>query len=223
MGSVGDDGYHNLVCPASHDGFANCVNMKAYKFSGKDRVEAEIHEDKKAKVQQLHDVIVEEVAKTDDALLDKFFMGEEFTEEEIQGALRKGVLAGEIVPVLVGATLKNIGLKTLLDMFIDFLPSPADLGAFEATDDNGKPVERKTNDNEPFSAYVFKTVVDPYSGVINLIKVNSGVLHSGDDVYVNNGTQRVSMLYSMCGKKLDSITEVHAGDIAAVTRLEGQR
>ena len=206
---------------SSFDGFANCVDMKAYKFVGKDRIEGEIHEDKKAKVQQLHDVIVEEVAKTDDALLDKFFMGEEFSEEEVQGALRKGVLSGEIVPVLVGATLKNIGLKTLLDMFIDFLPSPADLGAFEATDDNGKPVERKTDDNEPFSAYVFKTVVDPYSGVINLIKVNSGVLHSGDDVYVNNGTQRVSMLYSMCGKKLDSITEVHAGDIAAVTRLEG--
>ena len=206
---------------ASFDGFANCVDMKAFKFSGKDRTEVDIHEDKKAKVQELHDVIVEEVAKTDDALLDKFFMGEEFTPEEIQGALRKGVLAGEIVPVLVGASTKNIGLKTLLDMFIDFLPSPADLGSFEATDDNGKPVERKTDDNEPFSAYVFKTVVDPYSGVINLIKVNSGVLHSGDDVYVGNGTQRVSMLYSMCGKKLDSITEVHAGDIAAITRLDG--
>ena len=206
---------------ASFDGFANCVDMKAYKFSGKDRSEVEIHEDKKAKVQELHDIIVEEVAKTDDALLDKFFMGEEFTEEEIRGALRKGVLSGEIVPVLVGASTKNIGLKTLLDMFIDFLPSPADLGAFEATDDSGKPVERKTSDDEPFSAYVFKTVVDPYSGVINLIKVNSGVLHSGDDVYVGNGTQRVSMLYSMSGKKLDSITEVHAGDIAAVTRLEG--
>ncbi len=206
---------------AGFDGFANAVDMKAHVYNGKECVEAEIHEDKKAKIEELHGVIVEEVAKTDDALLDKFFMGEEFTEEEIQSALRKSVLAGELTPILVGAATKNIGLQTLLNMFIDYLPSPADLKPFEALDENGKEVERATSDDQPFSAYVFKTVVDPYSGVINLIKVNSGVLHAGDDVAVGNGTQRVSMLYSMCGKKLDSIQEVHAGDIAAVTRLEG--
>ena len=206
---------------ASFDGFANIIEMKGYKFSGKDRTEVEIHEDKKAKIEELRNVIIEAVASTDDALLDKYFMGEEFTDEEIRGALRNGVMKGELVPIVVGSATKNIGLKTLLDMFVDYLPSPADLAAFEAVDDAGKEVVRKTDDSEPFSAYVFKTVVDPYSGVINLIKVNSGVLHSGDDVYVNNGTQRVSMLYAMSGKKLDSITEVHAGDIAAVTRLEG--
>ena len=206
---------------AGFDGFANTVTYKGYKFNGKDRTEVEIHEDKKAKIDELHNAVLEAVAGTDDALLDKFFMGEEFTDEEIKGALKKGVMSGELVPVLVGSATKNIGLKTLLDMFIDFLPSPADLGEQEATDDSGKPVTRKADDSEPFSAYVFKTVVDPYSGAINLIKINSGVLHSGDDVYVNNGTQRISMLYSMTGKKLDSITEVHAGDIAAVTRLEG--
>ncbi len=206
---------------AGFDGFANTVTYKAYKFSGKDRTEVDIHEDKKAKIDELHNAVLEAVAGTDDALLDKFFMGEEFTGEEVRTALRKGVMSGELVPVLVGSATKNIGLKTLLDMFIDYLPSPADAGALEANDDSGKPVSRKVEDGEPFSAYVFKTVVDPYSGTINLIKVNSGVLHSGDEVYVGNGTQRVSMLYSMTGKKLDSITEVHAGDIAAITRLEG--
>ena len=206
---------------SSFDGFANVIEMKAYKFVGKDRQEVDVHEDKKAKLEELHNVIVEAVAGTDDALLEKYFGGEEFTEEEVATALRKGVMAGELIPIIVGSATKNIGLKTLLDMFVSYLPSPADLGTFEAVDDNGKAVERKTADSEPFSAYVFKTVVDPYSGVINIIKVNSGVLHSGDDVYVGNGTQRVSMLYSMSGKKLDSITEVHAGDIAAVTRLEG--
>ena len=211
--------------PLGHDagfaGFANTVTLKAYKFNGKDRSECEIPAEIKGNVDELHNAVLEAVASTDDALLDKFFLGEEFTDQEIRDALRKGVMAGELVPVLVGSATKNIGLKTLLDMFVDYLPSPADLKPLEATDDNGKEVVRQTNDSEPFSAYVFKTVVDPYSGVINLIKVNSGVLRSGDDVYVGNGTQRVSMLYAMTGKKLDTITEVHAGDIAAVTRLDG--
>ena len=202
------------------DGFVNLVNQKAMIYDGKKMVEGDIHEDKKAKAEELRNALMEEVAKADDELLEKFFMGEEFTQEEIVNALRKQVLNGEIVPVLVGSVTKNIGIATLLDMLVDYLPSPADLKAFEAVDELGNPVTRETNDEEPFSAYVFKTIVDPYSGTINLIKVNSGVLHAGDEIYVNGETQRVSMLYSMCGKTLNSITEVHAGDIAAVTRLE---
>ena len=202
------------------DGFVNVVDLKAVKYDGKKCVDAEIHEDKKEKVFSLHSMITEEVAKADDALLEKFFNGEEFTREEVQTSLRKEVLAGEIVPVLVGSAIKNIGIESMLQMFIDYLPNPADLKPYEAHDENEQPVERLTNDDQPFSAYVFKTIVDPYSGVINLIKVNSGVLHAGDDVYVNGETQRVSMLYAMKGKALDSIQEVHAGDIAAITRLE---
>nr|MCR5505812.1 GTP-binding protein [Bacilli bacterium] len=202
------------------DGFVNVVDLKARKFDGHKCVDAEIYEDKKEKVFSLHNIITEEVAKADDALLEKFFNGEEFTREEIQTSLRKEVLAGEIVPVLVGSATKNIGIDTMLQMFIDYLPNPADLKPYEAHDENGNVVERLTNDDQPFSAYVFKTIVDPYSGVINLIKVNSGVLHAGDDVYVNGENQRVSMLYSMVGKTLNSIQEVHSGDIAAITRLE---
>ena len=86
-------------------------------------------------------------------------------------------------------------------MFIDYLPAPSDLKPFEALDESGKEVERHTTLEEPFSAYVFKTVVDPYSGNINLIKVNSGVLHTGDDVSVNGNIQRVSMLFTMCWQK----------------------
>ena len=205
---------------AKFDGFANVVDLKAHKFDGNKEVEAEIYEDKKAKVLEFHNTIVEEVAKTDDALLEKFFNGEQFTPEEIQSSLRIGVLNGELVPVVVGSATKNIGITTLLQMFIDYLPNPADLKPLEAKDDNGKEVVRATSDSEPFSAYVFKTVVDPYSGVINILKVCSGVLHVGDEVYVNGSTQRVSMLYSMTGKKLDAITELTAGDIGAVTRLE---
>ncbi|MFA7032281.1 MAG: elongation factor G [Bacilli bacterium] len=202
------------------DGFVNVINLKAVKYNGSECVDAEIYEDKKAKVFELHNTIVEEVAKTDDSLLEKFFNGETFSDEEIRNSLRKGVMSGNLVPVLVGSALKNVGVKTLLDMFIDYLPAPSDLKPYEALDENGKEVTRSTTLEEPFSAYVFKTIVDPYSGVINLVKINSGVLHSGDDVSVNGNIQRVSMLFSMCGKKMDSIQEVGAGDIAAITRLE---
>ena len=206
---------------AAFDGFANVVDLKARVLKGNRCEDAEIYDDKKDKVFELHNTICEEVAKTDDALLEKFFSGENFTNEEVHTSLRKGVLAGELNPILVGSATKNIGVETMLQMFIDYMPNPNDLKPYEAKDEAGNPVERATVDSEPFSAYVFKTVVDPYSGTINIIKVNSGVLHAGDEVYVGKGTQRISMLYSMTGKKLDSIPEVHAGDIAAVTRLEG--
>ena len=204
----------------SFDGFANAVDLKAHIYNGKECVEAEIYPDKRNKILELHNTIVEEVAKTDDALLEKFFNGEEFNQEEIRTSLRKGVLSGELTPLIVGSATKNIGIHTLLSMFVYYLPNPNDLKPLEAHDEMGKEKVVPTDVNEPFSAYVFKTIVDPYSGVINLIKVTSGVLKAGDEVYVNGETVRISMLYQMTGKKLDAVNEVIAGDIAAVTRLE---
>ncbi|MCR5332443.1 MAG: elongation factor G [Bacilli bacterium] len=202
------------------DGFANAVDLKAHIFNGKECVEAEIYPEKRAKILELHNTIVEEVAKTDDALLEKFFNGEEFSQQEIRDSLRIGVLKGELTPLIVGSATKNIGVHTLLNMFIRYLPNPNDLKPLEAVDGDGKEKIVPTDVKEPFSAYVFKTIADPYAGTINIIKVCSGVLHVGDEVFVNGSTQRVSMLYTMCGKKLDSVNELIAGDIGAITRLE---
>lgn len=202
------------------DGFANAVDLKAHIYNGKECVEAEIYPDKRAKILELHNTIVEEVAKTNDELLEKFFNGEEFTTKEIHESLREGVLKGELTPLIVGSATKNIGIHTLLKMFISYLPNPNDLKPLAALDDSGKEKVVPTSVDEPFSAYVFKTIVDPYTGAINIIKVCSGVLHVGDEVYVNGETQKVSMLYEMCGKNLKAVNEVIAGDIAAVTRLE---
>lgn len=204
----------------SFDGFANAVDLKAHIYNGKECVEAEIYPDKRAKILELHNTIVEEVAKTDDALLEKFFNGEEFSMEEIRSSLRTGVLRGDLTPLIVGSATKNIGIHTLLSMFIKYLPNPNDLKPLEAHDENGKDKDVPTVVDAPMSAYVFKTIVDPYSGTINLVKVCSGVLHVGDDVYINGETQRISMLYQMNGKKLDSVNEIIAGDIGAITRLE---
>lgn len=204
------------------DGFVNVVDLKARKFNGKECEDAEIYEDKRMKVFELHNMICEAVAGTDDELLEKFFNGETLTNEEIHRGLRVGVLNGELIPVLVGSATKNIGVHTMLNMFIDYLPSPLDLKPYVASDLDGNEATRKTSNDEPFSGYVFKTIVDPYSGVINLLKVNSGTLKSGDEVYCSDGsTQRVSNMYTMSGKNMTAIDSIGAGDIVALNHLDG--
>ena len=206
---------------SNFDGFVNVVDLKARKYDGTKCVDAPIYDDKKMKVFELHNMICEAVAGTDDELLEKFFNGETLTNEEIHRGLRVGVLNGELIPVLVGSATKNIGVHTMLDMFIDYLPSPSDLKPYVATDLDGNEIYRKTENDEPFSGYVFKTIVDPYSGVINLLKINSGVLKVGDEVYCSDGTtQRISNLYVMTGKNLQAVDSLEAGDIAAVNHLE---
>ena len=203
------------------DGFVNVVEMKARIFNGKECEDAEIYPDKVAKVNELHDTIVEEVAKTDDALLEKYFGGETFTPEEIMTALRKGVLAGDLVPVIVGSATKNIGLNTMLNMFINYLPSPSDLEPIEGHDLNGNEIKRPTAIDEPASAYVFKTVVDQYYGTINYVKVNSGSLHVGDDIVINGSSPaKIGALYSVSGKTLTATDEISAADIGAICKVD---
>lgn len=206
------------------DGFVNVVDLKARKYDGTKCVDAEIYDDKKIKVLELHNMISEAVASSDDALLEKFFNGENFTNEEIHRGLRKGVLNGELIPVLVGSATKNIGIHTLLNMFIDYLPSPSDLKPYVAHDLSGNEVLRLTKSDEPFSGYVFKTYVDPYSGVINLLKVNSGVLNLGDEIYCSDGTnRRVNNIFIMTGKNLQAVDKALCGDIVAIKNVENLR
>ena len=205
------------------DGFVNVVTLKARKFNGKECEDAEIYDDKKLKVFELHNNMVEAVAQTSEDLLDKFFMGEELTKEEIATGLRTGVLNGDLIPVLVGSATKNIGLHTMLDMFIDYLPNPSDLNPIVGVDENGNPLERKTLNEEPFSAFIFKTIVDPYSGITNFFKVNSGCIKAGEEVYISNLKKTVALnqIYVPHGGKLEPVKELTAGDIGAVAKIEG--
>ena len=205
------------------DGFVNCVTLKARKFNGKECEDAEIYDEKKAKTFELHNTMVEAVAQTSEELLDKFFNGEALTKEEIQTGLRKGVLDGDLTPVLVGSATKNIGLHTMLDMFIDYLPDPSDLAPIVGQDQNGKDVERKTKNEEPFSAFVFKTIVDPYSGVSSIFKIYSGIIKQGQEIFVPalSKSVAVSQLYTITGGKMTSVAELHAGDIGCITKVDG--
>ena len=207
---------------ASFDGCADLVNGGFVKLDGKP---GDLPGDFAGKVEEMHGALCEKIADKaadfDEMLVMKFLEGEAFTQEEIIDALKKEVAADTVTPVLFGNVLKNVGVASLLDTIVNFMPSPADAGKKEGQDEFGKAISREIKDSEPVSAYVFKTCVDPYSGVINLVKVVSGVLRAGEDVAVGNGQQRISMLYAVSGKKLDTITELHTGDIGAITRLDG--
>lgn len=207
------------------DGFVNVVELKARIFNGKECVDAEIYEDKKLKVFELHNTICEAVATTDDDLLEKFFSNEPLTHEEIQVGLRKGVLDGELLPVLVGCANKNIEIHTLLSMIVDYLPKPTDLKPYVGLDRDEKELTRLTLLDEPFSGYVFKVTTDPFVGTIAYLKVMSGVLKLGDEVYCPNlnKTLKVNSLVYLNGKTQTPAQEVGAGDLCAITRIDELR
>lgn len=203
------------------DGFVNVVDLKARKFNGKECVDDEIYEDKKLKVFELHNTICEAVALTDDSLLDKFFSGEALTHDEIHTGLRKAVLNGELVPIIFGSALKSIGINTLLSMFVDYLPNPTDLKPYIGLDEKGNEITRKTDVNEAFSGYIFKTLVDPYLGTINFVKIDSGILKLGDEIYCPElkNSYKVSSMFTMCGKNQTNVEKAIAGDIVCISKL----
>lgn len=204
------------------DGFVNVIDLKARKYNGQECIDDIIYEDKKLKIFELHNTICEAVALTDDQLLDKFFNGETLSHEEIKEGLRKGVLNGELIPIVFGSAKNNIGLHTLLDMLIDYLPKPNDLKPYIGFDENNNEILRNTKIDEPFSGYVLKTMVDSYVGNINLVKIDSGTLSIGDEVYCPQlkETMKITSLFYLCGKNQIPVNKVIAGDIVAIGKLD---
>jgi elongation factor G len=215
-----------LAWPLGHennfDGFINVVTKKASIFNGTTCDEADVFPDKMAKVNELYGMVAEAVAETSEELLEKYFSGEELSADEIRQGLRSGVLAGDLFPVIVGSALKNIGINTLLNMVVDYMPSPTDLkpkiGYNPKTE---QPMERRSTNEEPFSAFIFKTIVDPFVGTINLFKVFSGSVRLGQEVYISNSDQTVKMgqIVTLMGKTQIPLDVINAGDIGAVTKM----
>lgn len=206
------------------EGFVNVIEMKARIFDGKDSHDAEIWEEKKPKVEELHNMILESVAETSEELLDLYLSGEEIPEAKVKEALRTGIINGELTPVIVGSATKTIGVRTLLNMLFDYLPAPNELSPLTAKDaKTGQEVTRHTSDDEPFSAYVFKTTVDPFLGAINILKVNSGTLKTGQEVVIANKgeNKKLTNVFGVRGKSQISCDIFHAGDMAAVAKIDG--
>lgn len=217
----------NFVVPLGKDkdfdGYINIVTKKARRYENGKAIDDVVYESKKEAVLRAHGTLVEKVALTDDALLEKFFAEEEITLEEIHKGLHQTVVSGEVKPILVGSALKDIGMEILLDMIIEYLPNPAEVAPYEIDQDGGETSVRRADVEDAFSAFSFKTYYDQYKGNLSIIKIASGSLKVGDEVYCPNlsETFRINNLANVYGETLIPIKEAVAGDIVAISKLDG--
>ncbi len=211
---------------SSFAGVVDLMTLKARKYgndlSGK-FTEGEIPADIKEEVKAAREKLVEAIAESDDALLEKYLEGQELSPEDLSKALRKGVLNRSIFPVLCGSGMKNIGAQPLLDAILNFLPSPSERGLIQGTHPKTKePETRKPLEGEPFSAFVFKTVADPYAGKLTIFRIWSGTLQSDGTLYNANRDvkERFGQILQIEGKTQKSIEAAGPGDIVAVAKLK---
>ena len=190
---------------------------------GKQVIIEEIPADMLDKAKEYREKMVEAIAETDDALMEKFISEEEITVPELKAALRKAVIANEIIPVCCGTSFKNKGVQKLLDAIVDYMPSPLDIPAIKGTNpETGEPAERHPSDSEPFSALAFKIMTDPYVGRLCFFRVYSGTVEAGTTVY--NSTkgvrERMGRLLQMHANERKDIACCYSGDIAAVVGIK---
>ena len=171
---------------------------------------------------EIDEELKEAIASADDELMEKYFEGEEFTEEEILKGLKKGIADGGIVPVCSSAFELGHGLEGLLDLLVTYVPTPLQHGPYKGFNDNNEPVERISVVDAPVSAFVFKTIVDPFVGKISVLKVVTGKLNSGDEVYNERAgkVEKLGKLFFLRGKSQQELNYAEAGDIVAVAKLQ---
>jgi translation elongation factor 2 (EF-2/EF-G) len=208
-------------------GVVDLMNMKAIiwleETLGAKYEIRDIPEEYKAKAQEWHEKMVESIAETDDALMEKYLEGQELTIDELKQALRKATINKQLVPVLCGSSFKNKGVQPLLDAVVDYLPSPLDVPPVTGINPKTNQEEiRLPQDDQPFCAYIFKVVSDPYAGQLSYFRVFSGKVQAGS--YVLNSTkdkkERIGRLLLMHANTREDITEVAAGEIAAAVGVD---
>ena len=171
---------------------------------------------------EIDEELKEAIAMADEELMDKYFEGEDFTEDEIRNGLKKGIADGNIVPVCSSAFQLGAGLEGLLDLLVTYVPTPLQHGPYAGFNDNNEPVERMSVVDAPVSAFVFKTIVDPFVGKISVMKVVTGKLNSGDEVYNERAgkAEKLGKLFFLRGKNQTELNYAEAGDIVAVAKLQ---
>lgn len=207
-------------------GVVDLVTMKAVWWNEDDKgVTFELKDppaEMMAACEEWREKLVESAAEVNEELMEKYLGGDELSEEEIHKAIRARVLASEIVPVFCGSAFKNKGVQAMLDAVVRYLPAPDDVEAIRGELPNGELAERKSSDDEPFSALAFKIATDPFVGSLTFIRVYSGVLNSGDSVLnaTKDRKERVGRLLQMHANNREEIKEVRAGDIAACVGMK---
>ena len=207
-------------------GVVDLIKMKAFEFEGEmgeKVIEKEIPENLLEEAKKQRDIMVEKIAETDDALIDKYLNGEEISEEELKTALRKAVISVDIIPVLTGTALRNKGVQLVLDAVIDYLPSPVELPPLKAEDaKTGEEVDIKPSEDEPFAALAFKVATDPFVGQLTFFRIYSGSLKAGS--YIYNSTkeekERIGRILRMHSNHREEIEELGAGEIGALVGLK---
>ena len=201
-------------------GSINILRNKAWYYDNLQESE-EVPESYKELVEAHYNEIAEAIAMTDDSLMEKFFGGETFSPEDLAVGISKAVRSGEICPVYCGSALKGVGVSRILDLIQEFFPSYEEVGEVRAQDEKGNPITLKTDENEAFSAVVYKTVIDPFVGKISYLKVLSGVLSSESDVYnwEKDAPEKISTVYVVKGKVQEAVGKLFTGDLGAVTKL----
>ena len=210
-------------------GVVDLVEMQAYVWNGTEELGAkydttEIPDDLKDKAEEYHNALIEAVAETDDALMEKFFGGEEITKEEIRAAVRKLTINKEAFPVFCGSAFKDKGVQPMLDGVVDYLPSPEDVPAIQGYDpqDESIEIDRKPLKSDPFSALVFKISTHPFYGKLVFVRVYSGSVKPGDTVLdsTKEKKERVGKIFQMHADKENPVDAAEAGNIYTFVGLK---
>jgi elongation factor G len=209
---------------AKFTGIVDLISMKAYTYDAEGKAsECDIPSDMQKLVDDERETMVENVAEADDELIEKYLEGETLSNEDLKTALKKGTRSQTFVPVLCGSATKDIGIDLFMDFITGCMPSPLDRGPQIGTDpDNGNKIERAPDPDAPFSAFVFKTVADPYAGRLSIFRVVSGKL-GGDGTFYNvnkNSKERFTQLLRLAAKEQNPVTEAGPGAIVAVAKLK---
>ena len=208
------------------EGIIDLVENKAYIYTnnlGTDIKVTDIPEEYKADVAKYRQELIEQVAETDDALMEKFFAGEEFTIEEIKAGIRKGCINMQIFPACCGTALGNKGVQKLLDAIVDYMPAPTDIPAIKGTDPKtGEELVRHSGDNEPFAGLAFKIATDPFVGKLTFFRIYSGSVTAGSYVYnpIKKKRERVGRLIRMHANNRSEIEAGYCGEIVAIVGLK---
>ncbi|TCT21073.1 translation elongation factor 2 (EF-2/EF-G) [Melghiribacillus thermohalophilus] len=208
------------------EGIIDLVEMEAYYYTddlGTRTESRPVPDEYKDQAEEYRAKLIEAVAELDEDLMMKYLEGEEITKEELKAAIRKATCNVEFYPVLCGSAFKNKGVQLMLDAVVDYLPSPLDVPSIKGVvPDTEEEIERKSSDDEPFSALAFKVMTDPYVGKLTFFRVYSGTLDSGS--YVKNSTkdkrERIGRILQMHANHREEISRVYAGDIAAAVGLK---
>ena len=203
-------------------GFVNIVKMQGRKFTTlSDYEECEIPEYSMANLTSCREALLEAVAETSEDRMERYFAGEEFSQEEISIALRENVMDGTVVPVLIGSGLNCQGTTMLLQAIEKYFPSPDKTTTLGVNKITNEEVEVKFEENKPMTANVFKTIVDPFVGRFSVVKVHSGILKADTLVWnpLKESEEKVGKLYILRGKEQFEVRELHAGDIGAISKL----